>query len=84
MIKLIKKIYFWIKTKIIKKKINKVSLLDAIVMYPPDTWTTVPTLYRMKNYKDPYTGQKFFCKEDDKCYVYVCDKEFIQIYATLE
>lgn len=80
----IKKIYFWIKSKIIRKKIDKVSLLDAVAMYPPDIWTTISTLYHMKNYKDPYVGQKFFCEEEDECYVYIGDKEFIQINTTLE
>lgn len=82
--KLFKKIYFWFKTKIIKKKIDEVSLKEAMIMDDPDRWTTVSTLDRMKNYKDPYVGQKFFCEEKDECYVYVGDKKFVQIHTTLE
>lgn len=78
-----KKIYFWFKAKFIKKKIDKVPLLEAMVM-DPGRWTTVTCIDRMKNYKDPYIGQKFFCEKEDECYVYVGDKEFVCIHTTLE
>ena len=82
--KLFKKIYFWFKAKLIKKKIDKVPLKEAMVMDDPCRWTTVTSKERMKNYKDPYVGQKFFCEKEDECYVYVGDKEFVQIHTTLE
>lgn len=82
--KLFRKIYFWFKSKIIKKKIDKVSLKEAMAMDNLDIWTTVTSINTMKNYRDPYVGQKFFCEKEDECYVYIGDKEFVRIPTLLE